>query len=751
MPTSPFTKKALVGLLAMTTQSIFAEPVLEEIVVTATKRAVNEMDTPLSMEAMTGDRIEESGISDLADLSAIVPNVHISEGYTTGSVNVRGMGSGTDRGFEQSVAFFVDDVYQPRSRQYRATFFDMKRVEVMRGPQAVLFGLNATAGTINVLSAKTLPGDDNFVKLTAGYESEYSGKSISAIAGGSLSDRLGVRLAVKKSDSGDGWYQNVATGKEETWHENNTFRLTGVFDATDDLRLTAKYESAASDTFGDISEGYGTTNQAIGGGSELDWVRNSSVVSLRGLTDKHGFFVDSDNLMLSADYNLADHVLTAILGYSDSETTMATTAQVTPEGGAQLYIEEYEQSSFELRIASSADGAFSYIAGLYTSSSDNHQHYDTNFGPFLLGAPSTSLIRGQENDIETDVVSVYFSGTYEFSDRLRVIGGLRYSDEEKSSDTLGVKPNNGRECGFYVSDGTGNFTFASAFPCTAADFARATRSSDNLMPEVILQYDINEETTTYAKVNRSAKSGGFATSASVAPNAFEYDDEIATAFELGLKTRFWSGRGEFNAAIFNTEFEDLQVNTFVRDPNDPANFISGIDNAAELTSRGIELEVNVATTEWLTIGASVGYLNSEYGEYDGANCYPGEISDSPTIPGQCDKSGDSAPFAPEFSGALSADVYLPLSSAINLTGGITMAFSSDYYTNGTLDPTAEQGSYERFDAHIGVVSTDDKWSVRLIGKNLSEEAVLGVTQDIVGHVGFVNAPRTVTLQGTYNF
>ena len=101
------------------------------------------------------------------------------------------------------------------------------------------------------------------------------------------------------------------------------------------------------------------TNQAIGGGSDLDWVRNSSVVSLRGLTDDHGFFVESDNFVLSAEYTMENHVLTAILGYSDSETTMGDNRPgLHPEGGAQLYIEEYEQTSFELRLASSTDGAF---------------------------------------------------------------------------------------------------------------------------------------------------------------------------------------------------------------------------------------------------------------------------------------------------------------------------------------------------------------------------------------------------------
>lgn len=741
---------AMVLVLSMGSQfAVGQAAALEEIVVTATKRAVNQMETPLSLEVFTGAKLEQGGLTDLADISILTPNVNISEGYTTGSVNVRGMGSGTDRGFEQSVALFVDDIYNPRSRQYRAAFFDMERVEVMRGPQAVLFGLNATAGTVSIVSAKTLPGDEFSAKLTGQYEAEYSGVKTSIVVGGSPTDNIGLRLSVEYGDSGDGYYENLATGKDETWTESRIARGVGVFDLTENLRITAKVETVSNDVLGDISEGYGATNQAIGGGNTLDWQRTSNVVSLKGLTNDHGFYVDSDSFMLNAEYTMGDHVWNAIVGYSDLSTQMATTAQVPLEGGAQQYFEDYEQLSGELRVSSPIEGKFSYIAGVYFSSGDNTQVYETNYGPFLTGAPTVSLIRGARNQIDTDVFSAYFAGTYNLTDNFRLIGGLRYSDEEKDVATIGQNLTSGKDCGLYISDGLGGFEFLGPSACIPTEDTDQSRSSDNWMPELIAQYDLSESSVSYVKVSQSVKTGGIATSASIVPEGRFYDDEEATSFEVGFKSRFWDDRAEVNLAVFHTQFEDLQVNTFVRDS--PTSFRAGIDNAAEVTSKGIELELNASVTEWLLLGASVGYLEANYDTYEGANCYPGETPNSLTIPGQCDKSGGDTPFAPEYSGALNADINVPIMGDLLLTGGVTMGFSAEYFTSGVLDPSTVQDSYQRWDAHIGVGPSDDKWSLRLIGKNLSDEVILGATQDIVGHVGFINAPRTLALQAYYSF
>ena len=122
---------------------------LEEVIVTATKRAESTQDIPMSVQAVSGERLEAMAITDLGDLSTTIPNFSIGDGLTTNLITMRGVGSGEDRSFEQSVSMFVDGIYMPRSRQTRSPFFDADRVEVLRGPQAVLFGLNSTAGAIS--------------------------------------------------------------------------------------------------------------------------------------------------------------------------------------------------------------------------------------------------------------------------------------------------------------------------------------------------------------------------------------------------------------------------------------------------------------------------------------------------------------------------------------------------------------------------------------------------------------------------
>lgn len=723
---------------------------LNVIVVTATKRETTTIDAPISLAAVSGDAIEQGGITDIADLTQSIPNVNIGEGYTAGSVNIRGLGSGSDRGFEQSVALFVDEVYMPRSRQYRAALFDVERVEVLRGPQAVLYGLNATAGTITVTSASNQGGDPLFAEVAAGYEFEYDGFETQAIVGGGLSDTVGIRLATRYTDNGDGFYLNQATGLRETSTEELVVRGTLVFDVGEGSQISAKATYSESDQFGDNGELYGPLAAILTGDGELDWVRNTNLVSLQGLTDDHGFFVDALNLALRGDFEIGTHTLTGILGYTDTDVKMATTALVAAEGGAQNYTEQFDQFSAEVRLASDPSARFSYIAGVYYANSDNQQQYETNFGPFLLGSPGLSLLRAQQNNIDVETISPFVSGTFSVTDQFRVIGGLRYSHETKSSDTQDAQLERGEPCGFYISDGTGNFTFAAPFACVPIPAPLTERSSGNWMPEVILQYDLADETVLYGRFGTSVKSGGFATSSTDLASR-EYDDEKATTFEVGIKSRFLDNRAQVAVSVFRTEFDDLQVNTFVRDPNDPAAFISGIDNAAKVTSQGFEVEASVLPVDWLTLSGSLGYLDTTFDEFPAANCFSGATPNSTTVPGQCDLSGRPTPFSPEFSGSLAADFDIEVSSSMRLVAGANMSFSSSHFTEGTLDPAAVQPSYQRYDARIGLAGMDDEWSISLIGKNLSNEPILSASQPIVGNVGFINAPRTIMLRGTLRF
>lgn len=729
---------------------------LEEIVVTATRRETTLQDVPASIQAVTGDQIVQASIDNLEDLSDFIPNVTIAGGLTNGIINIRGLGSGQDRSFEQSAALFVDGIYYPRSRQYRAPFFDLERVEVLRGPQAVLYGLNATAGTVNVISARSNPGDETVGRLTAGYETEYSGYTLEGVVGGSPSDTVGLRLAARYRDTGDGYTFNQATNQDEGTVEEIVFRGTLVWEPTETFRLTAKYDYADADRSGGMGEAYGPTANAFNGDSlELNHVRNVSSTLLTIETDRPpGFFHETNNLGLTADWGVGDYAVTAIYGFSQSEfDQVEDTDAITLQALQNLLLEDYEQNSFELRVASPADKSVSFIAGVYYSDATLDTVLFTPVGPLLVG-PNTGFRTGNADLQDTEVLSPYVNLTFSVSDDFRINAGIRHSSQDKDYQKID------QPC--YMADfSTGAWIVDTSFqfngiipavcgnPDTTAEF-----SSDNLMYEVGFQYDLGSSSTLYAKVNESAKGGGIPFSNIPNPAFLTYDDEIANSIELGLRGRFADNRLDFNAAIFRTDFEDLQLLSFVPDP------VSGIPasvirNAGTSISQGIEIDTRYAATDWLTIGASVGYLDSEFDDFPFGPCAPGEAPNADVnndgTPESCNRSGDKTPNAPEWSGNVFADIDAEISDQLRFIAGLNVNFSTEYFTEGALDPAAEQSSYERIDARIGVAAQDGKWNVSLIGKNLSDEVVNSFTQPLVGNIGYPAPPRTVTLQGSVNF
>lgn len=740
-------------------------PQLEEVLVTATKRVTAESETPLAMDAVTGAQLQAGNIVNLADLAESLPSVIIGEGLTAGSINIRGLGSGQERGLEQSVAMFIDDVYMPRSRMYRAPFFDAERVEVMRGPQAVLFGLNATAGTIQIYSATTQPGDEAHLSLTGAYEAEYDGYRGELVAGGSLGDSVGGRIAVRYSETGD-WMDNEFTGEEHGNREETVVRGSLVWDATEDLRLTAKLSYADSEQHIYMGEGYGDTYDlvtnvllgALGGvpgaitdDAELNWQNNADPVQVLHWGGEPGFDTDVTNFSLKADYVVGEGDLTAIYAYSDFYfQQIVTTGAIGANVFGNYLDEDHSQHSLELRYTSADDRFFSYIAGLYAADSELDNDIRTHIGGDFLGnfvsdalAPFDNVTGPALTTLDTLTVSPYFSGTFNITDAFRLVAGVRYSYTEKDY----VRDNVEEDCLLYL---TGTLTpVAPGISCGSPDY-EDDESWENWMPEIIAQWDFSDAGMLYAKASESAKSGTFQVSSVIPGRSPVIDDETAQSLELGMKTRFMDSRLELNASVFHTQYEDLQLNSFVPVEGDTPTATT--QNAGEMTSQGVEVELNFAATDWLLLGANLGYLDAEYDDFKSGPCAPGDAPNPDPSGGGCVKDGQTPPFAPETSGSVYADLDIPLSGNLYLTGGVTMSFSDDYHTSGNLDPVYDQSSYEMWDARIGLRADDDKWNVAVVGKNLSDEEVLTLTETAFDYgIGYLGMPKTVTLQATYNF
>lgn len=740
-------------------QSADSNLTLDEVVVTATKRESTEFDAPLSLEVVTGDQIAEARMVDLGDVAAMIPNLSLGEGQTAQSIFMRGIGSGSDRSFEQSVSLFVDDVYAARSRQYRSAFFDMERLEVIRGPQAVLYGLNATAGTLNIISAKTRPGDETHFDLKASYETEYEGTQLEAVVGGSPNDSVGLRLAARVTDTGDGVYFNEYTGQDEGGTEETLIRGTAIFEPSDALTLTFKIDYAESDYEGNQGELFASPLDGVlpGVNSGLNWVRNTEVDLMQFLDSKPaGFYTESLTTMANIEYALENHTLTGIVSYTDFEIeNLVEVAGLPFQAFVGRNLETYEQTSGEIRLTSTGDQSFDYILGLYVSDGDMVNDFPTAIGPLLAGA-GTLLAQNIFNKQGSQLVSPFAQVTFSVSDNLKLIAGARYSSEDKDAfRAVGSLLPEG--CGIYTdADGDG-FDYALAVPlpdpaCVTFPDESFSRSSNNFMPELVAQWDVGENTMIYGKAANSVKSGGFATSGSIgALDVVEYRDEEATTIELGLKTRFMDGRGSLNLAVFHTQIDDLQVNTFQL-ADDGVTILTVINNAAESTSEGLEAELNFVVTDWLTVGGSIGFLNAEFDNFTSAPCAQGETPNG-TVPGTCLRDGFDTPFSPENSGSLFANFDVPLSSNLVLSGGVTMGFSSDYFTDGSLEPTARQSSYQRWDARIGISDAEDKWGISLVGKNLNDEVILTNSVVIagIGNMGYIQDPMTLALQGRISF
>ena len=729
---------------------------IEEMVVTATKRATTTHEVPISIEAFSGKFLEDYDITNLTELSSRVPNMSVGFGIATEAITIRGLGSGPERSFEQAVGLFNDGIYMPRSRQYQDPFFDVERIEVMRGPQSVILGLNSTAGAISIVNRKNRPGDATTLDFSIDYELVYGGPSMTAIVGGSPSENTGLRMAFKHFDR-DGFYENTTTGETEGSNDDNLLRLSGVWTPTDKMTITARYGYENVNISGNVGEIYG----GIAGILEptdgvLNWKRSSDAA----LINPTGFFAEnnpgtvitSQNAMIEAEYALPkDHTLTVLGGWSDFDYDLTTDLDTTGLSVLAASIDEtYEQYSVEARIASDTEQTLSYMVGLYYLDSSNSQVQPNLLeNAALIGAFGSPFVGGgSDYDLDTSLWSLFVHGTYNVTDRLRIIGGVRYVDEEK---------NLARD-GFCFSIDAGPppvFNPIPGLPGVCQDPAlngiTRSRDSDNWMPEGVVQFDVNDNIMTYFKVGKSAKAGGFSAATGASPAQLEYGDETVLGYEGGIKARLLDGAAELNLTGFRSEFDDLQVNSFVVVSGPPLVVQPNIQNAAEAISQGIEIDGRWAVNDWLTVGGSFAYLDAYYESFETGPCTVAQTQAA--APDDCVQSlsGRPLPLAPEWSMNLSADVKYPVGGLV-LGAGLNLSTSGDYYTDAALDPVGLQPSWQRLAARISVAPPDGSWNVSIIGTNLTDEVVLNTTQPFGDwYLGYIDPPRMVTLQAGFTF
>ena len=722
----------LIGCIAFviaTGQPVGAQ-VLDEVVVTAQKREQSLRDVPISVSVTAGESLEAMSINSLEELSGTLPNVTIAENATQDSVTIRAIGSGANHGFEQSVGTFIDGVYFGRGRSSRSPFLDVERVEILRGPQGVLFGKNTIAGALNITTRK--PADEFEGYLDAEYFEGDESFGITGAVSGPFSDTAGGRLVARYVQS-DGYVSNIAPGGPA--HERDSLAVRGIleFAPTDQLNILLKAEVASYDVDGrhmQIVEGGPITAlyRSVDPNYEqsLDYTQSVNYSVFQDDFD----YTDSQNFTATIRYDLETVSLvstTAFVGYDYENITPANFA-ANIETAAKLYDEDHSQFSQELRLESATGGAFEYMLGAFyqTEEIDHLQFFDFDTTQGIAdGFPLPPFVGRTEFDLvqDTDSIALFAQGTWFFTDRLRATLGLRYTDDEKDID--------------FVQTTTGALPFPNR---STLD----TRSDSDLTPALNVQFDATDDVMLYGSFSQGFKSGGFDFESGA-----QFEEETVDSWEFGIKALLADGSLELNAAVFDSQFENLQVAAW----NGQA-FVTG--NAAEASTRGLELDFRWQLTDAVRLYGSAAFLNAEYDSFPAAICNAAQqvqhAIDTGLNPNTCnqDLAGMPLQFAPDYAGNLNVEYYNELASGHELVTNIGLEFSDAYFTALDLDPISEQDSFAKLNARIAL-SQGERWSIALVGKNLTDEKTTTWVNDIPFFRGAffasIDPPRSFGVQG----
>ena len=781
---------------------------LEEIIVTATKRAVGLQEVPIAISVMSGQEMSAKGLTKMEDLSMYMPNVHVAEASAGTQLFIRGIGSGVNYGFEQSVGTFVDGVYFGRGRSARGKFLDIERVEVLKGPQSTLFGKNTIAGALNITTAQPTEEFEGYV--SAGYTTELEAMTLTSVISGPLSDSVRGRLAVRAYED-EGYVRNLAAdGVDGPQNESLYVRGTLAIDVNEDWTATIKAEHGYVDILGrqelisdiNLATGpsaalygspLGSTNFEAGFGYTT-YEQNVRDFPLFDDTESNIFQVTLDGVA-------ADHGIKAIIGYTDYEFTNSLDSDYSPlkllNRGRN---EQHEQISAELIISSPSDDKFEYLAGAFYQteelSNDRYTHIDLSAvgplqngvfnllnaaNPLLGGASFAQAVLGGNLSAATqsgildvtarnyfnqdaDSWSAFAEGTYNVTDTFRVTAGLRYSEDNKDVSKGGTVS--------YIDPTAASSTLV--IPQLAAVYEKALklakvhaytrdRKEDHVTGHVNLQWDMTNDAMVYLELGNGYKAGGFdedngmgreiETVNGVTDDLADFEDESVETIELGAKINLADGRGRLNVAAFMSNYEDVQVSTF--DGN--AGFVVG--NAAESEVQGIEADILFRLTEELTLNGAFAYLDATYKSFPGAGCNVGQtLAWSGT--GGCtqDLTGQPLQFAPEHTANIGISYETELSSGLLLSAGLDYNWTDDVVVAADLDEKLVQESFGKLNARIAIAG-NDQWQVSVVGKNLLSEETFMWGNDIpLGTLGFygsyfklIDPPRTVELSARMNF
>ncbi len=750
----------------------------EEIIITATRRSEKLSDVPIAISVVGAKDIEQTGIRELSQVTGYIPNVQVTQHTDFRSaVVIRGVGSNSRNiGFDSRVGVYVDGIYMGQSPAINQELLDLARVEVLRGPQGMLFGKNNVAGAISLVTAK--PNDIAGGRVVASI-GNYDHREIKGFYNLPLSTDTAFKFAVSKTNT-DGYVLNSVT--------NNMLNSKDVLAGRIQFRskLSDKVEINAS------VDGLKADNLILVGEPLTDMLGTRSV-PINPEPNVVAFSADphEDRNIWGASFDieyLLDNGFTfkSITGYRDTDAKYTNQTDYSPVPIISIdYTDQFKQTTQEFQLISPRDQKFTQMVGVYFYSQDAHTSRDVILGanlhenfilPVVVPNPAlaplfTALGWDKNNlnaaqiafvssyvgfgpegskvfnigDVSTESSSIYFNGGYDYDTHLSYGFGARFSTEKKQVNWL----LDGRNSGLFAIGSTNKDSSGVPHPMNNE------RTDNFLSPALSVTYKTDGGTNYYAKYSTAYKSGGFNldyinANELAANTGLEFDKETVKSYEVGMKGRYFDNRLSLNLAAFIADYDNYQVNQFV-DLGGGRTSIR-ITNAAKVKTKGLEAEFSFKATQDWAFNGSIGLLEGTYDSFPGGGT------------AGADASGKKLA-APEQTASLSA-IYTHTmeGSGIKIIGRLDANYSSDYFTtpDNTKTVTVRSGEKIPFgympeqtivNGRVGFNTANDKMGVFLWVKNLTDsDNIVDGFRDFFGTiVQHQMRPRTYGLEVKYNF
>jgi iron complex outermembrane receptor protein len=688
---------------------------LEEIIVTALKRAQSVQDVPATVTVVTGETLQRQSITTALALPSVAPGLEVELSPSNRPVVlIHGLGSNPAvASFDQSVSLFVDGVFEGHGQAYSSPLFDINDVEVIKGTQSALLGKNTSIGAVAVTTRKP---EFNF-GYSIGYTHEFylNQNLVDGAINIPLSDTFAVRFAGQHNER-DGWIRNDVTGQHSPQTDNDAGRISLRWAPTDRLEWTLSYEHDNLDQQGPVffmaadKLGIATQWAALSGDPNFTVGSDDRTRQTGRVGQKDAYSVsDADRVTSTITYDLAGYTFTALTGYYRSNTNVLNNSNALPLSPlTQSEQEKDEEVSQEFRVTSPNIGRLDYVLGaLYLHDRWSHE-VDTDI---VTPLPLT----GNSDNYYTQYVdtgSLFGQLNYQIIGGLKATAGLRGTVENKEADFARSTLRPGPIAFIYP-------------PIAPGSLSRRERDLDSSFG---FEDQLARDRMVYVSYSKGTKSGGFQDRPTTLAGA-EYKAEIARTAELGAKLGL-GAHGHANIALFNTDVRNFQLGNF--------NGVSFVVDNIDLNSRGIDLDVAWSLFKGLTAGISGTYADTK-------NQHP---SGAPTF------YGSTVPFAPRWTGSASLKYSHPLGqryevmadASVDLRSPVALTIASN-----TVVPPSQR--YAKANLRLALNDSQTGLEVAVVGRNLNNERTqtfgFQTFPSVPGsYIVSTDEPRTIALQVT---